>query len=506
MDDKDNSQTNELNNSQPLPAIGSEIRPSNPAQAAETSSNEPVPQPVSTPIDAASPNAAEATQTQPAAGSSPAATPSSDRASAEPPQAAGKSTKRRNMIFAAVIAAFLLIGGGAAAYVGLYLPNQPENIWKAALDKTAAGYDKLLDYEDGQKDLKTTRLEGDYRIESEDQVFDGKYSFQGDDKKGKASVDVGIAGNRVNLELLTELSETSSYPDIYVRASGVDAFEPLLAGSDYEGLPTTLNNQWYFIDRSLFDQVLAQSGAEESGLNPDDLRALMRTVGEVNREYLFTTDPEKAVLNNKEYSGSEDQDGRKTHRYKVGLNKEQLKAYTEKMANEISQTEAYKSMSPNSEAIDIKSLIEDIDNIDESKTADVWVDAKTKLIRTVRFTLQDHPDDYLDVGLKYTGGDEFPFYIKAYAIDDNSVATDIEVTVTLNTNDNTVKINAGVKTSDEAVNGTLTGLLSRSNDPVEIETPSDARPAMELIQMFMGGGVPLGASTGQPSPFQISTD
>lgn len=415
-----------------------------------------------------------------------------------PPVTPEKGKKRQKAVFVAVLIAFLLIGGSAAAYLGWYLPNQPDQVWQKALSNTAAGYDKLLAYEEGQKGLATTKLTGDYRIEANNTVFDGSYSLEADSKRSKFAFDVGYMGSRIKLNTLTEIKESSPYPDVYVRAEGIDVFEPLVQGTLYEGMPSSVNNQWYFADHSLFDQMVPRYGKEVK-YSAEDVRALMKAVGEVNREYVFTTDPGKAVLENREYIGEENQDSRSTYHYKVGLNKENTKSYVNAMADKISQTELYKKLAPEGEEkLDTSSLLGDIDELDTAQTADVWVDTGTKLIRTVRFTEKD-TENYLDIGLKYTGGDEFPFYLNYQGADDNGVSGNIQLTATLNTKDNSVKIDASLDTNDDGATGYVKGLLVRSNDEITFDVPADVKPITELFGGSAGTDDVLGIST----PFEL---
>lgn len=176
------------------------------------------------------------------------------------------------------------------------------------------------------------------------------------------------------------------------------------------------------------------------------------------------------------------------------------------MDEKMRQTEVFKSLAPDEQASDIEGLLADVDKLDTTQTADVWVDTGTKLIRAVRFPVKDS-QDYFEVGLKYIGGNEFPFFVNAHAVDTDGVSSDLRLTATLNTNDNTVNINADIDMSDDSVTGYVKGTVVRSNEPVAFDVPADAKPVMELIGNFYGGmgmeGAPTDDVLGIQTPFDL---
>ncbi len=69
-----------------------------------------------------------------------------------------------------------------------------------------------------------------------------------------------------------------------------------------------MNDQWYFVDHTLFDQIAKMSEESEGEIaapSKEDIDAIVVAFGQVNREYIFTDDPGKAVLVRKQDVGRE---------------------------------------------------------------------------------------------------------------------------------------------------------------------------------------------------------
>lgn len=408
------------------------------------------------------------------------------------------------LIPAAVIGAAILIGGSAAAYFGLVVPNQPENIWKAALNNTAAGYDKFVDYGDKQKDTKGGSIKGTFKFDSPEMVIDGSIDGKFDKKNSNINLDAGAAGTRLKFNLLTNIPDGASMPDIYVKAEGLDGLAGLLGGGDPAAgeMLAGLNNQYYFIDHTLLEQYENQAiGGAASGVNdikPEDVVDLLKQFGEVNKEYVFTTDESKAIFAVKEEVVKETVDGRDVFHFKVAVKKEQLKAWNQAVCDRLVDHKVVKALSTGTSDEDRKKECldtSDIDSVDENKTADVWVDMKTKLIRTVRVT--DDDNNHVDFGLLYDGGDEYPLYMTMK----NQERGDTTVKVTLNTKTNSVAlvVDAGIKSDGQESNIDATLTFQPSNEAVDFTKPEGAKSLSDLIAPFMGAGLTEPTSLEQDS-------
>ncbi len=395
---------------------------------------------------------------------------------------------------AVIVAAAVLISGSAAAYLGLVLPNQPENIWKTALDNTSQGYDKFVEYAEEQKDTNSGNVKGTFKIENAEFVTDGNIDGKFDPKNSNIAVDAGVAGTRMKFNILTNIPEGASTPDIYLKAEGLQGLANLIGNGDPQTaqMLAGINNQYYFIDHTLLEQLQKQATNSTAAPEVDDIKAedivdFMKQVGEVNNEYIFTSDSSKAVFTVKEEVGKETINGREAYHFKVALDKEHIKVWNQAVCDRLLNHKVMKALSGVASDEDRKKECEDVtdyDNIDENQTADVWVDMKTKLIRDVRIAEKDGKATY-DFGLLYDGGDEYPFYI---TVKDEEQG-DMTLKTTVNTASNVVTLvaNGVVKSGEQNGNIDLNLTFTPSNDVVEFTKPDGAKSLSDLLAPFIGG-------------------
>jgi hypothetical protein len=166
--------------------------------------------------------------------------------------------------------------------------------------------------------------------------------------------------------------------------------------------------------------------------------------------------------------GKEKLDDRNTYHYKVGYNKEHLKAYVTALKDEAKKTKLndYLKQEGKSfeDAISFNDAIKEIDGYDGKGTADVWVDMKTKLIRKVRFTDSKDPKGYFDISLKYNGGDIYPFVFAVHSEEGGQVI-DGNFGVSYNTDKNSADITADFKTPKSETSPASSGSLKLTAVP-----------------------------------------
>ncbi|MES2971556.1 MAG: hypothetical protein V4702_04500 [Patescibacteria group bacterium] len=424
------------------------------------------------------------------------------------------NNKKKKLLLVSLVGAIIvLLGGGAGAYFGVIVPNKPENVWKKALSNTADGYDKLIEYSQKQKDIKGIKAKGNLKLEGT-AAGDGNIEATTFEGNGKYKFDIGFAGSRYELEALTTMPEGAKTPDLYFRVKGLKGIGGLLQASPLAETGAQIENldsQWIFVDHTLFDQLASTAGGPaDAQLTDEDINAIARAIGEVNREYLLSDSPDKRVLTVAEQIGKEDRDGRSTYHYKVGLNKENLKKYLTALKEKLKTTKIKDLASEQQYNDFFDEMVKSIDKeaIDEKDTADVWVDMKTKLIRYVRFTDEKERENYVELGLLYNGGDEYPFVINVNAPKGEEGSGTGSLKTTLNTRANTVKINLLVDVLGEAkekITGEL--LFEPNNEPIEVTKPEGAKPIMEVVGAVYGGllgGMGTDAGANEPSgPFPL---
>jgi hypothetical protein len=399
----------------------------------------------------------------------------------------------------------LFIGGGASAYLGYYVPNKPENVWNTALTNTGKGYDKLSQYATAKKDVKDMSAKGSFKI-SGSVAADGSFNGASDGKNGQLTGTTSAVGLKINYDVRT-IDSPGNTPDVYFKIDGIQGLGELAAdyavplggdGSSVKKALNGLNGQWYFVDHTLFDQ-LAKSSNTSLQISSNDVSSALKAVGDSSKQYLFTDNPDKAAITVKQYVGKDTQDGRKTYHYKVGVNKENLKAYNKSLCDNLIKTKLFKLFSQNGvgdedfskECFDSTG----IDKIKDSQTADVWVDLHTKLIHKVRIAEESNSNNYTDIIQDYQGGNELPFSIATHTQEkvDSSIysgasasskphTTSGQIKMKLNMKTNTFIADATFEDSGSTTNkGTFNLILAPSNQPVKVEKPAGAKTIIELM-------------------------
>src|SRR5690606_13294956 len=142
--------------------------------------------------------------------------------------------------------------GSAAAYFGGVVPNRPENIWKSALGNTAKGYDKAIDYSEERKDINAATINGNFKIDSSPFVVDGNIDGKYDEKTSDINLDAGAAGTRLKFNILTNIPDGATTPDIYLKAEGLSGLASMLGASDPSSakMIAEFEGQYFFIDHT----------------------------------------------------------------------------------------------------------------------------------------------------------------------------------------------------------------------------------------------------------------
>lgn len=404
------------------------------------------------------------------------------------------------VIIAAVVV--LLVGGSAAAYFGVVVPNKPENIWKTAMNQTSTAYDSAVMKSKAMLSSKGTAINGTYKVEG-DFVTDGTFSSKSYDKQATFNADIGLGTTRATVEGRVFQPDTSSNPDIYLKVSGVQGLDGLL-GSGYSAIIDGLNNQWVAIDHTLLDNLASESLSGGSNNTPklnsissDDVVAIETVIGGVNKQYVFTTDSEKAVLNVAQNVGKETQDGRSVYHYKVGVNKQHMKDYLNALVDALQSSSLNKVLTDTKlrDALDVDLLLKSVNSIDDNYTVDVYVDMGTKLIRTIKITDPKDAASYFEVKVPYEGDATIPLSIRFTSRTAGSSSSPL-VTLSLDVKADTAKnslnanLTANIPAQSTSAKDTKVSvqLTETTNDtPLNVEKPADAKSLSEIIGLAMTG-------------------
>ncbi len=392
-----------------------------------------------------------------------------------------KTGKKRWLLPAIAAVSILLVGGG---YVfGIFLPNQPQNVYKTGFSRTGKALSIVVDKSTNQtaidsykKTQLTLKVDANYGGAKYNAAFDAKF----DASKTNAGINVtsaGTGGNDIkfNAKAISEIPADSDFPNIYfqlngLKSLGVEEFYPQLLAYDGKWIEVSAS---YL--KSLGDFPSA-SKTNSKTLTAGDYTELAHAFTTSTNSYVFTNDQSKAVFVQKSYEGKETSDGLNVYHYKVTINQDHAVAYCKDAVDKVYSTNAYKKLP----WVDEKNISQDkaqaqkdcdsykhlpsgdVPNGKE-KVYDMWIDAKYKLI--YKFRIPDDIDNssYTDVGQIYKGGDTFTLFA--------------------NNHNGQSKTDTNVKLVSDTKSATTTGSISYTNSDTKdkVNVTLEAKPYSGVI-------------------------
>jgi hypothetical protein len=397
----------------------------------------------------------------------------------------GGSQRRRFLSKPLIIGAglVLLVAALAGAYFGYIVPNKPENVWNTALVNTGKIYDTLTDFATTQPKTETgSTVDGSYSFKGAI-VSDGTFTGKSGNGDSQFVANISASGLKLALELRTIQSSAGS-PDLYVKANGLKGLGELLGGGDpgvaqvFDGL----NNQWYVVDHTLFDQL---SGSKADVTMTDkDAKAFLAAVGDPSKEYLFTNDANKAVFVPKQTVPAETRDGRSVYHYKVGVNKSHLKTYLTTLCGKLKQDKIGKIVLEarpfSGQSCD--TFAKRADKVKEGDTADVWVDRHTKLVHAVRFTDKQDANNFFELNQDYQSGSEYPFGL-VIGSGSSDAATTVKIAGKLNRDTRVLTLKGDVASKgSKGTSGKFSVAVMPNKDAAfKVAQPQGAKSFAELL-------------------------
>lgn len=387
-----------------------------------------------------------------------------------PPSFSGSGAsggKKKPLLFGG-IAAFVALAG-AAFYFLSYAPNTPNNVWNTGLSRSGKAISKVTetatDKQNLDKILKTqveATIDGDISGMKFNGSLDTKFDEANSDSKLNFKAKMDDKDLDLGLNVLTNLPKDSKYPNIYfqfygLKALGLDESAPEIA--EYE-------KKWIAIEADYIEKNIPLGEMPESkqeDVTAAEMADLVKAVNEVNGQYLFTADPVKAVLVQKQFVAKEEVDGVKAYHYVVGINAANAKSYCKEMVNKVlAQTAAKKTIGDDKTVEELKKEgVKSCDEIKETQeTFDMWMDAKYKLIYKARFADKKNKNSYVDIGQKYTGGDDINFFVNFNEAESKS----------------TVKFNLSTNTKTNITSGDITAASTDENSPYTVKVTIKSKP------------------------------
>lgn len=409
--------------------------------------------------------------------------------SATPPvvPAGPKKSKKKWLIPVVGGALIALLAGGYV--LGYYLPNRPENAYKIGLRLTGVALDRVIDYAEDRKEYPSYSIDGTATVKQASGSYDIALKGAASETAGNLTIDANISGQKIKAEMVAADAAQSDNPDVYLKVTGVASFLQQMTG---DTSLSRLDGQWIAVDHTLLDtyqkQLEAQAGADVKEMpTQEQIADAVAKVQQVNKDYLFTTNDDRAVLVYKSYVGKETRNGRSAFHYKTGYNKDHLKAYVKALGEALNSSKLNDWSKKQADGKNLSALIqlseleESINKADASKEFDLYVDAGTKIVQSLVYT--EAGKGTLTIAQNYTGGDAYPFEVSMKGLGSNKS----EGTLGLKLDTKTDKTSFTMKVDSSGSSATSVAMeatLTPSDKKPSIKAPTGATPLIQILQQF----------------------
>lgn len=301
---------------------------------------------------------------------------------------------KKKFVIAGAVGAFLLLAVSAFTFL-YYIPNTPNQVWANGLTNTGKEADaflKTLSEPDAFKSLEKNQI----TVKGTAEFGKNTYSINADSKVDATKSDSGLSVSgkdesgktyKLDAKVKTVLPDNATFPNIYFMVSGLtslgldDAIVP--GASKYE-------NKWIAVEQDFFKQFLGQDEKTQDNKNitQNDVTSVLKDINTVAKEYVFTNNPKKAVIEKTNFVATEKSEGITANHYKAKLNAENVKSLCKATVEKLSNNASFKRI-VGSDSESFKTYKEDsLKSCDETETNtsefDIWFDKKFKIIHKVR--------------------------------------------------------------------------------------------------------------------------
>jgi hypothetical protein len=452
---------------------------------------------------------------------SPAATDGNPPAVAQPLSAsqpldgqAPDPPKKRSSPKLFITALLAILAAGSAFAFGYYLPNQPENVYSASLDRTGEALQQVLSQTTDSEQLRrfaSSEISGSLEVATADQTYTAALTSRYDSGRSDSKLSINLTDSAVgsqndtfDFELLTDKAGDQRYPDVYFRyqniaAFGLDQFMPGL--SQYDG-------RWIVVPASLIDEAAGElSTVEENDGEPvftaEDASELAQITADVTNTYLFTSDEEVSVFQLQEYIGEETIDGDTHYRYRLDVNSNNAVRYCQVLSERIIRSGPYQRLSGATEeelSTAVGDAVAECDDVvrqsmEIASDFNLWANRRTKLVHKVGFTQQELGSSneekdsyYVEVGQNYQGGDEFALFFRSSQLTGEQR---IEFTLTSNieTLNTDIEVNYADEIDDDVAMSETANLklnIVPLTEPVKVDPPAGAIDFEQFMSELWG--------------------
>lgn len=409
------------------------------------------------------------------------------------------SGRKKRLVLALGILDVVLCLALAGYVFAFYLPDQPTAVYNASLKRTGDAIDSLISYgkTQSQRNYKSYTISGSLNSKSFDATLNGESSASGD---SKFTMSADIVGEKLDADVDTVHVNNSATPDIYLKVSGI---KPFLSSYGLTNLDS-LDGQWIDIDHTVIDSALAASNqatstASKTTTYPStaQLQDAATKAQAVNKEYLFSTASNTAVLRDEKYLGKATLNGRSTYHYQVGYNKAHLESYLDALGAALDSSslntwsKAANSGESVSQLLDISSIKSTVANANSSYNFNLWVDAQTKLPASLQFTDPSDRSSVFTLSQGYTGGTSYPFTFQFNGKDSSSGDQETD-TLHIALNTSTGAYTGSYAGTEGSSTTTASFTVTPSTQTITVTPPSGAEPIVNVLAQ-------LEAASGQTS-------
>ncbi len=410
---------------------------------------------------------------------------------------------RKKLLFMAVGIVLAVLVALAGGYVfAFYIPGLPDNVYNSGLQNTGAAVDAVIAYSKTQQEANynSAAFDGSLNFKSSAASFDIAMNGSSD-KAGNATakLDADVMGERATVNFRSLHVNGSASPDLYVQATGVKPFLDKIGLSSFDDL----DGQWIAIDHTLLDTYASNLKQDAGGPVQDGVKApsyeqlqdAVTKVQTVNKQYIFTTDPTKAVLTNQQFVAREVQSGQTTNHYKVGYNKDHLQSYIDALGTALdsSKLNAWSKQTSNknlSDMLDIATFKNEAKQAKTGYTFDLWIDLDAKLVSKVALTDSSDSSSVFAISQNYGGGSTYPFGFSFVGKDNGGNPQSGTLNLTLDTATN--KITAALSATTKGIDGTTTIdtklHITPGSATVTATVPSGAKSVLDILNEHGLGG------------------
>lgn len=397
-----------------------------------------------------------------------------------------KRPKRRRVLLVVSTIAILVVGAGVTSVFAWYLPSRPDALYATALERTGKGYDVALNTLKSSPFTSAKSLEekATFSLKATGIAGDGTYTSKGNASNGIFGLSVGINGTRIAVDGVLKTPNGATAPDVYIKPAGIKGL-----GSSF-GYPNldTIDKQWIVIDHTLLEAASSQLVETATPALPTEkqLIAALEVMGTVSKTYVFTGDESKQIMQQSRFVGTENEDRREVHHYKVKLNKANARTFVAELMRSLDDskfgewTSAVLGEDLSGSSYE-QSVLKSIDSINDTETFDMWIDASTKLLYKIRLTDVADEGTYVDIGLPIENAKTLPLSL-LYKVDNAKTKGSITLNTSYDSISNTARVDAKLALAGkDGVSGSVSYEVTPMKAPAPVVTPSNAMPLLEAL-------------------------